>query len=367
MKISQHIKELQSYIPGKPIAEVKRELGLDKVYKLASNENPLGLSPMAKAAMLRVFDEISQYPDAACYELAKGVSKYYGVDSKQVAFGNGSEEVIDLVIRTFCEPKDRVLTSRHTFPVYKLSSQAQNLTVIEVSMDKDLKYDLSGFKKELEKNGDSIRIIFIANPNNPTGTYTSNRELGEFLDYTSRFENLLVVVDEAYNEFVRAKDYPLTNDWINKYKNLLLIRTFSKVYGLAGIRLGILLGSSELLEYYNRVRKPFNVNSLAQVAGLAALEDRDFLRASQKLNWEGLDYYYREFKMMDLKYYPSQANFVLVELPLPADEVFKKMLQKGVITRPVANFGLPNHLRISVGLPEENQAAIVALKDILNK
>ncbi|MCB9026698.1 MAG: histidinol-phosphate transaminase [Bdellovibrionaceae bacterium] len=365
MKISQQIRDLRPYQPGKPIAEVQRELGLEKIYKLSSNENPLGPSPMVKKAIIDALDQISLYPDASCYDLNQAVSNYYKLDSQQISFGNGSEEIIDILIRLFCEPGDHILTSAHSFLIYKLSAQAVQVETIETPMHEDLKFDLKAMSLALKNNFNKIRLVFIANPNNPTGTYLAEDELKNFLDECSQYENTLVVIDEAYNEYVRAPDYPKTASWLNKYKNLIIIRTFSKVFGIAGLRLGVLLTHPEWVSYYQRIRKPFNVNALSQVAGVAVLKDKEYLRKTQEVNWQGLDFYSQEFDKMGLKYWPSQANFVLFKLPYSGDEAFQKMLKLGVIARPVTAYGLNNYLRLSVGLPEENQAAIDALKKIL--
>ncbi|MCB0392823.1 MAG: histidinol-phosphate transaminase, partial [Bdellovibrionales bacterium] len=347
------------------ISEVQRELGLERVYKLASNENPLGLSLKVKEALINALDDLTLYPDASCYNLNLAVSKYYNIASEQLAFGNGSEEVIDLLIRVFCSPGEAILTSSHSFLIYKLSAQAFQVETLETPMKSDLKFNLEAMKTELEKNSDKIRLVFIANPNNPTGTYVNEAELRDFIEFSQRFENTLIVIDEAYNEFVRAKDYPKTETWLNEYKNLVLIRTFSKVFGLAGLRLGIILANPEYISYYHRVRKPFNVNSLAQVAGVAILEDQNYLKESQRINWEGLDYFYKELDKLGLKYWPSQANFVLFETPQSGIEAYKLLLQQGIIMRPVGGYGLTNYLRLSVGKSEENHAAIEALKKIL--
>ena len=364
MKISKFIRDLIPYQPGKPIAEVQRELGLKSVYKLASNENPLGPSPVVKEAIQMALDKLSFYPAASCYELTQPLADYYGVQGDHLAFGNGSEEIIDLLVRIFCEPGESVLTSVHSFLQYKISAQAARVYVHEVPMQEDLRFDLEALMQKLESTQDA-RLIFIANPNNPTGTYLNEREIGEFLDFTHSFSNTLVVLDEAYNEYVRASDYPKTEKWLNKYRNLMIIRTLSKVFGIAGLRLGVLMAHPDWLSYYQRVRKPFNVNSLAQVAGIAAVKDKDYLQRTQYLNAQGLDYYYSELESMGVKYWQSEANFVLIELPMPGAEAYLKLLKLGIIARPVAAYGLPNHLRLSVGLEEENRAAIDALKKIL--
>ena len=366
MKVSSQIMSLVPYRPGKPIAETQREYGLKQVIKLASNENPLGTSPKVHSAITHALSEVARYPDPHCFELREKVAAYYDVPQAWLGFGNGSNEVIDLLIRIFCEPGEAIITSQQAFIAYKICAQAARVNVVEVPMTSDLCFDLEALAQSLQKNSESARLIFIANPNNPTGTYVTHDQLLEFLKRVSFYKNTLVVLDEAYNEFVRAKDYPRTRELLNNFENLVLIRTFSKVFGLAGLRLGTLIARPRIIDFFDRVRNPFNVNSLAQVASVAALEDKDFLTQSQKLTWEGLDYFYDRLSKLGLKYWPSQANFVLFELSQPAQNVYEALLKKGVIMRPVGAYGMPCCLRLSVGLSKENELAMQALGEILS-
>ncbi len=369
MKVSADILNLVPYSPGKPIAETKRELGLERVIKLASNENPLGPSPKALEAIVQAMGELHRYPDAAAYELSRAYAEVYGVSEKELAFGNGSNELIDLLIRIFCEPGETILTSQAAFVAYPICAQAARVKVLTTPLTPDLRFDLKAMAQKLmePETQKSTRLVFIANPNNPTGTYVKDSELGEFLQELAQHKDLLVVLDEAYLEFVRASDYPDGVAWLKKFPNLVLLRTMSKVFGLAGLRLGAMLARPEVIDLVQRVRNPFNVNSLAQVAAVAALKDAEYLRQVQELTWQGLDYFYGELEGLGLPYWPSQGNFVLFDSQRDSTQVFQAWLRRGVISRPVRNYGLNTHLRLSVGLMEENQEAMSSLADVLSE
>lgn len=366
MKFSNEIETLKPYKPGKPIAETQREFGLKEVVKLASNENPIGASKQVVSAIEKAALEIHRYPDASCYELKHAMAGYYGVSTEMMTFGNGSNELIDLLIRLYCDPrKDKVLTSKGAFIAYKICSQVSRVETLEIPLSENLRFDLLALAKKLEADSGSIRLVFIANPNNPTGTYVNESELIEFLDIAQKYENTLIVLDEAYNEFVRAKDYPQSLDLMKKYKNVASLRTLSKVYGIAGLRLGVLIAQPEVIGFIDRIRNPFNVNLLAQEAAKAAVADREYLKKSQQVNWEGLDYFYKEFSQMGLKYWESQGNFVLIDCERDSEEINLELLKLGLIVRPVKGYGLATHLRVSVGLPEENKFAVEAIKQVL--
>lgn len=365
MKVSPSIENLVPYKPGKPIEETKRELGLTEVTKLASNENALGPSSKVVEAINKAALEIHRYPDPSCHLLAEKVSKHYNIESSKIAFGNGSNEVIDLLIRIFCEPQDNIVTSQAAFVAYKVCAQAARVNVVEAKMTEDLKFDLNEISSLCDQH--NPKIVFIANPNNPTGTYLNESELFKFVESQKHKLDQLIVIDEAYFEFVRAKDAPNALDLLSNYKNVAVIRTFSKVFGLAGIRLGALFAHEYILDYYNRVRNPFNVNSLSQAGALAALDDEDYLKSSQDMVWSGLDYFYKELEGIGVNYWPSQANFVLIDVAQPAVAVYQELLKLGVILRPVNNYGFETLLRLSVGTAEENQKAIQALKIVLKK
>lgn len=294
------------------------------------------------------------------------MAQYLEVPPEWLAFGNGSNELIDLLVRTYCEQGEAILTSEAAFLAYPLCAQAARVKTIEVPLTEDLRFDLPALASALKDDRQhQIRLVFIANPNNPTGTYVSRAEFESFMEVAGKKENLLVVVDEAYYEFVRAKDSFSTRNYLDKHENLLFLRTMSKVFGLAGLRLGVLVGRPQHLDFINRVRNPFNVNSIAQAGALAALEDRDHLEKVRQTTWKGLDYFYGELDRMGLKYWKSEGNFVLFDTQRDSRVVFQALLRHGVIMRPVVNYGFPTLLRLSVGLDLENEAAMDALEKVL--
>jgi histidinol-phosphate aminotransferase len=363
MKVSPEIANLMPYQPGKPISETKRELGLERVYKLASNESPLGPSATVRKAITAAMDDINRYPDGACFELRKAVAAYYSVPENWLMFGNGSDEIVDILVQIYCQPGDAILTSKAAFSAYQISASSVRVATKTTELTSDFRFDLEAMAVLL-KSDSSIKMVFLPNPNNPTGTYFTKEEFDRFMEVAGA-RDVLIVLDEAYVEFVRAQDYPVGREYQKKYPNVLLLRTMSKVFGLAGLRVGILIAPPEICEMFNRVRKPFNVNSLAQAAAVAALGDREYLRQNQKLTWDGLDFYYGELDRLGLRYWPSQANFVLFDTGRDATEVYQMLLREGVILRPVKPYGLTTHLRMSVGLPDENQAAIRAIAKVL--
>lgn len=366
MKVSPEIASLIPYKPGKPISETQREYGLTKVIKLASNENPLGPSPKAVAAIKNLLQQQHRYPDPGAYELLSVVAAKWNFPKEQIGFGNGSDELIDILVRLYCEAGDGVLTSESAFSAYEISAQANRAKVHKVAMKEGFKFDLKAMADYFFKHPEmKIKLIFIANPNNPTGTYISHVEVSEFLQKMGGREDVLIVFDEAYNEFVRAKDYKNADDYIRQYNNVIALRTFSKIYGLAGLRLGAMVGPKEVIEIFNRVRKPFNVNDLAQVAAVAALQDQEFIAASQQIVWKGLDYFYEKLQKMGLPFIESQGNFVMFDTLRDAGLVNEGLLRKGIIMRPIKNYGFNTYLRLSVGLDEENVAAIKALEEVL--
>ena len=365
MKISPEIASLTPYQPGKPISETKRELGLDHVYKLASNESPLGPSQAVQDAIKAAIPELHRYPDGACFEMRAAVAQYYQVPTDWLIFGNGSDEIVDRLVQVYCEPGDVVLTSKAAFSAYEISAASSRAKAVHAPLTADMRFDLAAMAQILESEP-KTRLVFLPNPNNPTGTYFTQDEFEKFMQVAGK-KDILVVLDEAYVEFVRAKDYPSGREFQKRFPNILLLRTMSKVFGLAGSRVGLLIAPPEVCGLVNRVRKPFNINSLAQVAVIAALKDKAHLEKIRKLTWDGLDYYYQELEKLNLSYLPSQGNFVLFDTGRPADGVFNELLKEGIILRPVKSYGFPNHLRMSVGLPEESQAAIAALRKVLKK
>jgi histidinol-phosphate aminotransferase len=368
MKVSAEILNLIPYKPGKPISETQREYGLTEVIKLASNENALGPSPKAIQAIHSFLNHQHRYPDPSAYELVQKISECWDVPPTQVALGNGSNEIIDLLIRIFCEPGDAILTSEAAFVAYQVCAQAARVKVRATPLRPDLTIDLKALADHFFRNPTAkIKMIFIPNPNNPTGTLVGGEELDEFLIRLGNRDDVLLVFDEAYTEYVRNKNFREAAKFYKKYSNVLVLKTFSKVYGMAGFRLGALLAPEYVLEYYNRVRNPFNVNDLAQVAGVAALDDKEYVAASQKVVWDGLDYFYKELKRLNLAFYPSEANFVLFDTKRDSEKVHVNLLKKGLILRPVQNYGFKTLMRMTVGQMSENKKAIAAIEKMLTE
>lgn len=363
MKVPPEIASLIPYQPGKPISETKREYGLKDVIKLASNESPLGPPPSVVEAVTRAIPELHRYPDGACFEMRQAIAKYFNVPADWLIFGNGSDELVDIMVQIYVRPGEAVLTSAGAFSAYEISAKSVCARALHTPLLKDYRFDLRAMAEVLRRDP-SVRMVFLPNPNNPTGTYFRRDEFEEFMAVAGAMD-IFVVLDEAYVEFVRAKDYPDGREFQKRFKNILLLRTMSKVFGIAGSRVGVLIAPPEVCGVMNRVRKPFNINSLAQVAATAAVGDRDYVERLRKLNWAGLDYYYTELRAMGLPFCESQANFVFFDTGQDAGEVFDRLLREGVILRPVKGYGFPSHLRMSVGLPEENEAAIRALKKVL--
>ena len=368
MKVSAEILNLVPYKPGKPIAETQREYNLTEVIKLASNENALGPSPAAIKALEKWIKEQHIYPDPSSFDLVHRLSQKWNVPVSNIGIGNGSNEIIDLLIRIFCEPGDAILTSQAAFVAYQVCAQAARVKVRTVPLKEPLTIDLQAIADDFFQNpAAKTKLIFIPNPNNPTGTCVTAKEVEQFLSRLGNRDDVLLVFDEAYTEFVRDPEFKEALEFRKKYSNIIVIKTFSKVYGLAGLRLGALVAPEFVLEFFNRVRNPFNVNSLAQVAGLAALDDQEYIKNSQKMVWNGIDFWEINLLRLGLKYFPTQANFILVDLNRNAQVCFEYLLRQGVILRPVANYGFPNYIRISIGLESENQKALVAIEKMLKE
>jgi histidinol-phosphate aminotransferase len=352
------VRGLQPYVPGKPIEELEREYGVTNVIKLASNENPLGPSPKALAAARAALPDIARYPDGGGFALKRALATKLGVLPEQVTLGNGSNDILEFAARAFVTAQDEVIFSQHAFAVYPIVTQAVGARAVEVPA-RDWAHDLDAMRAAITPR---TRLIFIANPNNPTGTWLRRAALEAFLDKVPG--SVIVVVDEAYFEYVEASDYPNTVAWLARYPNLVCARTFSKIYGLAGLRVGYGVSSAAIADILNRVRQPFNVNSVAQAAALAALGDDTHLDKARRVNTDGMRQLVQGFEQLGLDYIPSVGNFVCVEVG-EAGRVYEQLLRAGVIVRPVASYGMPRHLRVTVGLPAENQRFLEALKIIL--
>lgn len=363
MYVPQHVRNLKPYVPGKSSNELFRESGLNRIVKLASNESPLAPSANIIAAMQAACANVHIYPDASGTELAELLGTHWQVESSWIGLGNGSNEIIDLLIRTFSNPGDRVMASDCSFIAYQVCTLAADREYVSVPIANNLQIDLTLLAKraiELQP-----KLLFLPNPNNPTGGYLPKSEVIAFLEAMRGLPDCLIVLDEAYNEFVRAESPLSAKELLLNYSNLCICRTFSKVYGLAGLRLGALIARPELLQFYHRVRNPFNVNSVAQAAAGAAIADREYLSRVQEMIWQGIDLLNRELPHLGLKVYPSQANFVLFDTLRDAQLVFNQLLKKGLILRPLQPYGLKTHLRMTVGTHSENEFAIEVLAKVL--
>lgn len=356
-----HIQAIRPYEPGKPIKEVERELGLRRVIKLASNENPLGPSRKAMRAMRRAVGEMHLYPEGTCYYLIKQLARELGTGEDELVVGNGSNEIIELLARGFLETGDEVLSSEGTFLVYPILAQTCGANFVGVPM-KDYRYDLEGILAAVTPK---TKIIFIANPNNPTGTYVTETEVRNFLARVP--ENMIVCFDEAYVDFVEAPDFPRMLELFRTKPNVILLRTFSKSYGLAGLRIGYGIANPRMIAYLHKIRQPFNVNAMAQAAALAALEDRFFLWRTKRLVTSGRRYLYKHFKRLGLRYLPSEANFILVDTGCDGQEVFEGLLSSGMIVRSMTSYGFTNWIRVSIGRRSQNSQLVRLLRAYLRK
>jgi histidinol-phosphate aminotransferase len=360
LRVPSHIDGLVPYPPGKPLEELEREYGITDSIKLASNENPLGPSPKAVAAIQGALKRLHRYPDGSGYYLRCKLSEKYALPFDGIVLGNGSNEIIELVIRAFVLPGDEVILPAPSFLVYGLVVQTVGARGIPIPL-KDFHLDLEAMAAAVTAR---TRVVFVNNPNNPTGTVVGRRELAAFLGQLRG--DVIVVLDEAYIDFVRDPECPNGFDEIQRAAPpLVVLRTFSKAYGLAGVRIGYGVMPARVADYLNRVRQPFNTTALSQVAALAALDDDEFLLKTRETIWKGLTYFYAELKRLQLPYVPTQTNFVLIEVPLEARLVYEAMLRRGVIIRSMASYGLKNHIRINVGLPEENRRCVQALERVL--
>lgn len=360
------VRKLTPYQPGKPIEELQREFGLSEIIKLASNENPLGPSPMAIAAIKGGLSDLARYPDGNGFALKQKLAKKLGVEPAQITLGNGSNDVLEVITRTFAQPGDEIIFSQYAFAVYPIVTQAIGARAVVVPAQ--------GWKHDLEATLKSItgksRIIFVTNPNNPTGCWIDSHTLHDFL--TRVPENVIVVLDEAYFEYaihpdMGAAHYPDGLKWLGEFNNLIVTRTFSKAYGLAGLRIGYGISSTEIADLLNRVRQPFNVNSMALMAACAAVDDQEHINKSIQANVMGMRLLETTFTDMGLDYIPSIGNFICVDLTKSASTIYTELLKKGVIVRPVANYDMPNHLRITIGTQKENEMFVRIFKQVLEQ
>jgi histidinol-phosphate aminotransferase len=356
-----NVQKLSPYVPGKPVDELARELNLDpaSIVKLASNENPLGASPQALAAIAAEVAELTRYPDGNGYNLKVKLAERAKVGINQVTLGNGSNDILELVARAYLAPGVNAVFSEHAFAVYPIVTQAVGAEA-RVVPAKDWGHDLPAMLKAIDAN---TRVVFIANPNNPTGTWFGPQALGDFLAAVP--EHVLVVLDEAYIEYAEGGELPDGLDYLAAHPNLLVSRTFSKAYGLAALRVGYGISSAVIADVLNRVRQPFNVNSLALAAACAALDDQAYMVQSRELNSAGMQQLQDGLKALSLGWIPSRGNFLAIDLGREAAPVFQGLLREGVIVRPVANYGMPQHLRVTIGTAAENSRFLEALGKVL--
>lgn len=359
--VNRAIASLSPYQPGKPIDELARELGISDIIKLASNENPRGPGEQVRAALRGTFDSLSLYPDGAGFRLKRAISAKLGVDPALITLGNGSNDVLELAARVTLEPGTEAIVSEHAFVVYRLATIAAGATLVTVPA-KSFGTDLDGFLKAVT---DRTRIVFIANPNNPTGTWVTRDALVRFLDAMP--QRVWVVLDEAYTEYVERPEFPDGLSLTSRYPNLVVTRTFSKIYGLAALRVGYAVSSPVFADLLNRIRMPFNVNAMALAAAEAALADDSFVRESRELNRTGMAMLVQGLAELGLAVIPSVGNFVAVDVGREARPVYDALLREGVIVRPIAEYGLPRHLRITIGLPAQNQRLLDSLRRVLTR
>jgi histidinol-phosphate aminotransferase len=369
IEFPNHIELLKPYIAGKPIEETQREYGIKNVVKLASNENPLGPSPKAVKAMKLAMKDLQLYPDASGYHLRHTLSKLEKVSFDEIVLGNGSNEVIELLIRSFCLPGDQMVASDGVFAAYPISARIQGVDTIFTRMTQDYRFDLSAMLEQVKKNP-RVKLVAIPNPNNPTGTYVREGELIPFLKEVEKIRNgsVHVILDYAYWEYVTAKDLPDPIKLYKQFSNVSVLKTFSKIYGLGGLRVGYGVMDSNLAKYVQKVRMPFNVSTLGLVGAAAAVSDKAFVKKTLSLNRSGMKEMTKVFTEMQIPFLPSQGNFLLINtrqgFGLDGAEVFQRCLKMGLIFRPVTNYGMPDWLRVTIGTPAQNKLATRAFRKL---
>lgn len=359
--VKPRLLAIEPYRPGKPIDEVKRELGLKKVIKLASNETPYGPSPKVLAAIKKAARQVNRYPDSGCFYLRQALAKKLKVAPGQLIFGNGSDEIILLALRAFVSEGEEVIIARPSFLIYEIGAKIVGANIKAVAL-KNFEYDLDGMAAEVTEK---TKIIFVGNPDNPAGTYIPRNRIIKFLNKIRR--DIIVFIDQAYFEYVLAKDYPDAIEFIKEYRNCMVIRTFSKMYGLAGLRVGYGIGDPEVIDILNRLREPFNINSLAQEAALACLKDQAYYRRAARNIEKQRQYLYTQIRKLGLKAIESVTNFILIDVQQKSTTVSNALLKKGVIVRDMAFWGLDNFIRVTIGTNQENKLFIKTLGEILAK
>ena len=356
LKPKPSIETIQPYQGGKPIEEVQRELGITDIIKLASNENPLGPSPLAVQAIAESATQVHLYPDGNAYYLKRYLAQHLGISPESLILGNGSNDVLQLIAEAYLAPNDEVIYAAGAFVVYSLVTKLCSATAVVVPMVNDT-HNLSAMAAAIT---DKTKVIFIANPNNPTGTMVTADETAAFMEQVP--EDVLVVFDEAYYEYVARSDYPQTLPYVLEPRNVVITRTFSKIYGLAGLRIGYGIAPPSLVETLNRVRQPFNCNLVGQAAARAALKDTAHVKESQKSNTAGKAFLYKAFDDMGLRYIQTEGNFIMLHVPQSGADIADALLRQGIIVRPMVGYGYPNAVRVTIGTQQENERLIKALR-----
>lgn len=356
---NKHVFKIKPYIPGKPIEDVKRELGLKSVIKLASNENPYPPSPKVLAAIHKAALSVNRYPDGGCFILRKALAKQLKVNANQLIFGNGSDEIIILAVKAYVTEGDEVIIAKPSFLIYEIAAKLAGAKIHEVPL-KGFHYDIAGMKALLTKR---TKMIFIGNPDNPSGTFVAKKDLEDLIKVASA--DTAIFIDEAYFEYVHSPDYPESLVLLKKYPNVIVTRTFSKMYGLAGLRVGYGIASAQVIDVLDRLREPFNVNSIAQAAAVAALSDQKYYKNIAKHVEIERQYLYRSLERMNIKYEISHTNFILVNVGVDSSALAKRLLHKGVIIRDMSVWGLSGYIRVSIGNTGENKRFIKTLVEVL--
>jgi histidinol-phosphate aminotransferase len=354
--IKRHILDLEPYQPGKPVEELERELGIDDAIKLASNESAIGPSPKAIAAVREALDGVHRYPDGSSFALRQRLSAQLEVEPEQLVFGAGADEILELLAKVLLGPGDEAVFAWPSFAMYPVVVQGMGARSIRVPLDGDLVHDLPAMAAAI---GDRTRLVFVCNPNNPTGTSVGAEAFDRFAE--SLPDTVVLAIDEAYREFVRRPDFPDSFAWVRRRPGTIVLRTFSKIFGLAGLRIGYGVADPELADFLQRARHPFNVSRLAEVAALAGLDDDKHTARARSVNSEGTEYLTRELESLGIAVWPTDANFLLAQVGGGTSE---RLLREGIIVRPLDAFGLPDHIRISIGLPEENERLVKTLRKL---
>lgn len=361
--VRKEVLNFEPYIPGKPIAELKREFNIDTVYKLASNENSLGASRKSIEKLQEILENIHRYPDSICFDLRKRLAEKLQINENNVLFGNGSDEIIELLGKTFLNYEDEIVVAEHSFVRYKMSADLMGGITKIAKMTKDFVVDCDELLKLISPR---TKMIFIGNPNNPTGTYVTKVAFEKFMQNVP--ENILVVMDEAYYEFAKENvDYPDTKQMQASYKNIIILRTFSKLFALAGLRVGYMIADKDIVGFVDRIRPPFNVNIIAQAVAIEGLVDEEHKQKSLELAVKGKNFLYQEFEKMNIEYLPTATNFILFKTKLKGRQVFQELLKKGIIIRAVDEYDLADYARVTIGTEEENKNFIKALKEVMIK